>query len=137
MGWVVGREPVAGAMEMMEVWGAEVCEEYAVLMQSHRNEGGALGSPWLSQVLQSPRRAASRDDDHPGRERQAAAHRKRGWKGSLEEKSGESRLTDPMISRGKMGHGSLWHMSDGQQTWLRDVTPDPSRRKGSFVRAQL
>ena len=90
------------------MWGAELGGEYAVLMQSHRNEGGALGAPWLSQVLQSPRRAESRDDDHPGRERQVAAGRKRGWKGSLEEKFGESRATDPMISCGEMGHGSLW-----------------------------
>lgn len=34
----------------------------------------------------------------------------------MEEKSGESRPTNPMISRGKMGHGSLWHMSDGPLT---------------------
>lgn len=45
VGWDVGREPVARATEMMEVWGAELGEECAVLMQSHRSKGGDLGSP--------------------------------------------------------------------------------------------
>lgn len=61
MGWDVGRQPVARATEMMEGSGgrAELGGKYAVLTQSHRNEGGALGAPWLSQVLQSPRRATA------------------------------------------------------------------------------
>lgn len=45
VGWDVGKEPVAGATEMMEVWGAELGGEDAVLMQSHRSKGGASGSP--------------------------------------------------------------------------------------------
>lgn len=45
VGWDVGREPVARATEMMEVWGAELGGECAVLMQSHRSKGGDLGSP--------------------------------------------------------------------------------------------
>lgn len=45
VGWDVGGEPVAGATDMMEVWGAELGGECAVLMQSHRSKGGASGSP--------------------------------------------------------------------------------------------
>lgn len=60
---------------MMGVLEAELCRKYAVLMQKHRNKGGALGSPRLIEaLLQCPRRADSRDD-HPRTVRQLLAGR--------------------------------------------------------------